>query len=119
MSKNAQPRHQLNIRFTGEDKAELLNDLDAYLSKYNITKADFIAICIQHGIDKDLASASPQWAVSDGQGVESMIQDAIAPLQAQIEELKQRLGKSNSLPVPNAITRQPTQAAQTRQRRRF
>ena len=115
MSKNAQPRHQLNIRFTGEDKAELLNDLDNYLNKYNITKADFIAICIQYGINADLASASPLWAVGNDDKLEDKIQEAIAPLQAQIEELMQRLGKSNQLPAVQPM-RQPTQ---TRQRRRF
>ena len=120
MGKEAQPRHQLNIRFTGEEKAELLNNLDAYLSRYNITKADFIAICIQRGIDEDLANASPQWVMNDGQGLlDEKIQDAITPLQAQIEELKQRLGKSNPLPVQNPIMQQPSQGVQTRQRRRF
>lgn len=118
MSKNAQPRHQLNIRFTGENKAELLNDLDTYLSKYNITKADFIAIAIQNAIDKDLASASPLWAVSDEQVLDDKIQDAVAPLQAEIEELKNRLGKSNPLPTQTPA-RQPTHQIMQQQRRRF
>lgn len=92
MSKNAQPRHQLNIRFTGEDKSELLINLDAYLSKYKITKADFIAICIQYGIDNDLASSAPY--LIEEKGIQRLIDDALTPLQIRIIELEERLGKS-------------------------
>lgn len=59
--------------------------------------------------------------MNDGQEleIESKIQDAIAPLQTQIEELRQRLGKSNPSPIQNQITQQPSQKVQTRQRRKF
>ncbi|MGF1676394.1 MAG: hypothetical protein ACFCUV_22340 [Rivularia sp. (in: cyanobacteria)] len=92
MSKNAQIRNQLNIRFTGDDKAELLQNLEAYLSKYKITKADFIAACIQNGIDADLASVSPV-AQADSQGIQKLIEDAVRPLQQQLQELNERLGE--------------------------
>lgn len=101
MSKNAQIRNQLNIRFTGEDKAELLNNLDAYLSKYKTTKADFIAQCIQYGIDNDLASLSApsiQPASKDSQTIQNMINEAIAPLQAQLEELRGKWNRKRKPP---------------------
>ncbi len=94
MGKNAQLRQQLNIRFTGEDKAELLNNLDAYLFNYKITKADFIAQCIQNGIDNDLASSTPVVASpKDSQVIQNAVNEAIAPIQQQLQELSQRLGK--------------------------
>lgn len=97
MSKNAQPRHQLNVRFTGSDKAELLQNLDAYLSKYKITKADFIAQCIQHGIDNDLASLSPVMdSPSTSQVIQDAINEAITPVMQQIEELSKRLEEVES-----------------------
>lgn len=94
MGKNAQIRQQLNIRFTGEDKAELLSNLDAYLSKYKITKADFIAQCIQHGIDNDLASLAPVVdSPNASQAIQNAINEAIAPMQQQMQELNERLGE--------------------------
>lgn len=97
MSKNAQPRYQLNVRFTGSDKAELLQNLDAYLSKYKITKADFIAQCIQHGIDNDLASLSPVVdSPSTSQVIQDAINEAITPVLQQIEELSNRLEEVES-----------------------
>lgn len=92
MSKNAQIRNQLNIRFTGEDKAELLQNLEAYLSKYKITKADFVATCIQNGIDADLASVSPT-TQTDHEKIQNLIEDAVKPLQQQLQELNERLGE--------------------------
>ncbi|MEM9928059.1 MAG: hypothetical protein AAF915_30785 [Cyanobacteria bacterium P01_D01_bin.50] len=94
MSKNAQIRQQLNIRFTGGDKAELLQNLDAYLEKYKITKADFIAHCIQYGIDNDLGAISP---VVDSpyasQVLQKAIEKAIAPIEKQLQEFNERLEK--------------------------
>ena len=96
MSKNAQIRQQLNIRFTGEDKAELLTNLDAYLTKYTITKADFIAQCIQNGIDNDVASFSPKNQETE-KNLQYLIDESITPLQQRIVDIEKRLGKSRGL----------------------
>ncbi|MEO1430261.1 MAG: hypothetical protein AAFV71_14595 [Cyanobacteria bacterium J06633_8] len=86
-------RLQLNIRFSGEEKAELLQSLDDYLRQYKITKADFIARCIEVGIKQDLANDYPSMASFDSQDVLEQIQQAISPIVQQLQDLQQRLEK--------------------------
>ncbi|MEO0684348.1 MAG: hypothetical protein AAFY76_04680 [Cyanobacteria bacterium J06649_11] len=92
MSKNAQVNTQLNIKLTGENKIQLLEQLNTYLSKYRIGKADFFCLCLEEGMKRDLANESPS-ATIDSSDIQKQINDAILPIQQQLQELAQRLGE--------------------------
>jgi hypothetical protein len=115
MSKEARPRHQLNLRFTGESKAKLLQNLDDYLEQYKITKADFVAIAIQYAIDNDLASMAPTMIEKEGVQIriQGMIDESVAPLLEQIEELKLRLVKSKPQSSRNRTVKATSKANRT------